>query len=421
MLQFAKRLASKGLKVTLASTMSITKLMHFGPGFVKVEPICDEEGAADFKHFFTHGSQMLANFIEKHECDSKDYFSCIIYDSVIPWALDVAKRLGLYGGPFFTQSCAVDAIYYLVHQGKLAAELVGTPVSASGLPHLGISDLPSFVSAPESYAVVLESLLEQFSNLEKADWVFVNSFEMLEGSKLDGGTFASKDDRPAVPSVYLDNLINGDNHCSVDLRDPNSYTCMKWLDARPIGSVVYVSFGSLAELEAMQMEELAWGLRGTNYYFLWVVRESEENKLPCKFVEERIEKGIVVSWCPQPEVLAHKAVGCFVTHCGWNSILEALSLGVPMVAMPQWSDQPTNAKYVGEVWGVGLKARVDEKKVVRKEEVERSIRAVMEGERAEEIKRNACKWRELAKEALEKGGSSDQNIEEFVDKLLSKI
>ncbi|XP_077224062.1 mogroside I-E synthase-like [Tasmannia lanceolata] len=391
MLQFAKRVASKGLKVTLASLISITKLMYFGDGFVKVEPICDS-GATDYKHFLDHGSQMLANFIEKHECDSKGPFSCVVYDSVIPWALDVAKRLGLYGAPFFTQSCAVDAIYYLVHQGQVTTGLVGTPQMVHGVPQLGISDLPSLVSAPDSYPFILESVLNQFSNLENADMVLVNSFEKLEGEVVSWleGLLRVSTIGPAVPSI--DNIINGDeNHCSVNLWDPNSHTCMKWLDARPIGSVVYVAFGSLAELEAVQMEELARGLRGTNYYYLWVLRESEEKKLPSKFVKERIEKGLVVSWFPQLEVLAHKAVGCFVTHCAWNSILEALSLGVPMVAMPQWSDQPTNAKYMEEVWSVGLKARVDEKRVVRKEEVEQSIRAVMEGERAQEIKRNACK------------------------------
>ncbi|PRQ46040.1 putative UDP-glucuronosyl/UDP-glucosyltransferase [Rosa chinensis] len=118
---------------------------------------------------------------------------------------------------------------------------------------------------------------------------------------------------------------------------------MKWLDSKEAGSVVYVSFGSLANLKKEKMEELAWGLNNSNYHFLWVIKESEKEKLPINFFEEISEKGLVVSWCSQLQVLAHKAVGCFVTHCGWNSILEALSLGVPMVAVPQWADQTTNA------------------------------------------------------------------------------
>ncbi|CAI0390530.1 unnamed protein product [Linum tenue] len=93
------------------------------------------------------------------------------------------------------------------------------------------------------------------------------------------------------------------------------------------------------------MEELCYGWKNSDHYFLWVVRASEEEKFPPSF-DPSDEKGLVVSWCPQLEVLNHESVGCFVTHCGWNSMLEALSLGVPMVAMPQWTDQGTNAKYI---------------------------------------------------------------------------
>ncbi|KAK6238767.1 hypothetical protein QUC31_004236 [Theobroma cacao] len=115
------------------------------------------------------------------------------------------------------------------------------------------------------------------------------------------------------------------------------------------------------------MEEIAWGLKGSESYFLWVVRASEEAKLPKDFMDqETSEKGSVVTWCPQLEVLQHEATGCFVTHCGWNSTLEALSLGVAMVGVPQWTDQSTNAKYIMDVWEMGLKAPADEKGIVRK-------------------------------------------------------
>ncbi|KAJ6973570.1 udp-glycosyltransferase 74e1 [Populus alba x Populus x berolinensis] len=134
---------------------------------------------------------------------------------------------------------------------------------------------------------------------------------------------------------------------------------MNWLNDRPKGSVVPVSFGSLVDLKAEQMEELAWGLKTSDCYFLRVVRASEESKLSKDFAEESSAKGLVVRWCSQLEVLAHEAVGCFVTLCGWNSSLEALSLGVLMVAMPQRTDQSTNAKYITDVWNMGVKAAVD--------------------------------------------------------------
>ena len=154
---------------------------------------------------------------------------------------------------------------------------------------------------------------------------------------------------PARPSVYLDRRLQGSKEYGLNVFQPMTGACIAWLNERSEESVVYVPFGSLAALIAEQMEELAWGLRSSNKHLLWVVRKSEENKLPKGFVEETTEKGLVVSLCPQLQVLPHKSMGCFITHCGWNSTLEALSLGVPMVAMAEWSDQNTNAKFVMDI------------------------------------------------------------------------
>ncbi|KAL6978912.1 N-hydroxythioamide S-beta-glucosyltransferase [Sarracenia purpurea var. burkii] len=224
---------------------------------------------------------------------------------------------------------------------------------------------------------------------------------------------------PTIPSMYLDKRLQNDKDYGLSMFNPKTSACLSWLDDQPNQSVVYVSFGSVAELGSDQLEELAFGLRSTKYHFIWVVRSPEESKLPQNFVAEAVESGnLVVPWCPQLEVLAHKAVGCFVTHCGWNSTLEALSLGVPMVAMPQWTDQNTNAKWVADVWGMGVRARPNDGGVVRREEVERCIREVMEGDRVDEIRQNAEKWRELAVQAVGEGGSSDKNINDFVASLV---
>ncbi len=222
---------------------------------------------------------------------------------------------------------------------------------------------------------------------------------------------------PAIPSLYLDKRLEDDKEYGLHLFKPDVDACMKWLDTKETGSVVYTSFGSLASLGEEQMEELKWGLKNSNCYFLWVVRETEQQKLPSNFLEEIVENGIVVNWCPQLEVLTHKAVGCFMTHCGWNSTLEALSIGVPMVAMPQWTDQTTNAKFIKDVWKVGVRIKLDERGIATKEEIELCIREVMEGESGKEMKKNSIKWKEFAKEAVGEGGSSDKNIEEFVAKL----
>lgn len=223
---------------------------------------------------------------------------------------------------------------------------------------------------------------------------------------------------PTIPSLYLDGRIKDDKDYCFNFYKPSTDACINWLNERQNGSVVYISFGSLALLEIEQMVELAWGLKESNEYFLWVVRASELAKLPKTFVEDTREKGLIVSWCPQLDVLAHKAMGCFVTHCGWNSTLEALSLGVPMVAMPRWTDQPTNAKFVMDVWKMGIWARSDDKGIVQREVVTDCITEIMEGEKGKEIRRTATKWKELARKAVDEGGSSDKSIDEFVFALI---
>ncbi|KAI3468411.1 hypothetical protein Pfo_025074 [Paulownia fortunei] len=217
--------------------------------------------------------------------------------------------------------------------------------------------------------------------------------------------------------MYLDKRLLEDKDYGLSIFKPVS-ACMKWLEERASRSVIYVSFGSMAKLEGEQMEELALGLKMTNKYFLWVVRSSEQSKLPKSLAQETCEKGLIVSWCPQLEVLAHDAIGCFVTHCGWNSTLEALSLGVPMVAVPGWSDQSTNAKFVMDVWKMGVRGCPDDENIIRHGEIVRCIKNVMEEEGGEEIRKNARKWKELAREAVDEGGTSDRNIQEFVFTIL---
>ncbi|XP_077229712.1 UDP-glycosyltransferase 74E2-like [Tasmannia lanceolata] len=413
-IQFAKRLASKGLKVTVATTIDI-KHNQTEIDSIRVEPICNlDEHVADLYDtnaylgcVQTVFSRALAECIERHE-NSGDPFCCLIYDSILPWCLDIAKRFGLFGAPFFTQPCGIGTIFYYVQKGELSVPLEVSTVSLPGLPKFELSDLPSFVSDSVSYPGCLELFSNQFSNLEKVDWVLINTFETLEPELVSWmkGLWPVKTIGPSVPSMYVDKLIKDDKNYGLSFWAPDGATCLKWLDTKPTRSVVYASMGSIAELGLEHMEEMAWGLRRSNNYFLWVVREAEKKKLPSNFIEETIEKGLIMNWCPQLEVLAHEAVGCFVTHCGWNSTVEALSIGVPMVAMPQWADQPTNAKYVEDVWGVGVRAKADEKGIVRREEIELCIREVMEGERGKEIRKNAGKWRELAIEALDVGGSS---------------
>ncbi|KAG8642059.1 UDP-glycosyltransferase 74G1 [Manihot esculenta] len=431
MLQFSKRLVSKGVKATLANTIAINKSMHAHPtSKIDIETYSDGFDDGGFQQAESTevylstlelvGSKTLADLIKRLEVSGRPV-SAIVYDGFMPWAYDVAKQFGLLKVLFFTQSCAVNSVYYHVQRGLLPLPVQESSVSVPGLPLLHVSETSSFVSNLGSYPGFFNLVQSQFRNIDEADWVLFNSFYKMEEEVVDWmakrwrlGTIG-----PTLPSMYLDKRLKDDKDYGINLFKPDTSTCMNWLKNKPRGSVVYVAFGSMAELGAEQMEELACGLKASNYYFLWVVRASEKAKLPENFIKETSEKSLVISWCPQLEVLAHEATGCFVTHCGFNSVLEALSLGVAIVGMAQWTDQPTNAKFVEDVWKMGKRAQPDEKGVVRREIVELCIREVMEGEKGKEMKENAKKWKNLAREAIDEGGSSDRNIDEFVAQLIN--
>lgn len=223
---------------------------------------------------------------------------------------------------------------------------------------------------------------------------------------------------PMVPSSYLDGRIENDKGYGASLWKPLSEECVNWLKTKPKRSIIYISFGSMVSLTQKQIEEIAYALLGSNMDFLWVVRDIEKCKLPKGFIESTIGKGLIVSWCNQLETLANQAIGCFVTHCGWNSTLEGLSLGVPMVAMPQFSDQMTDAKFIDEIWEIGVRPKLGEMLgIVKREELLFCLKEVMEGEKSYEIRKNATKWRDLAKKTVSEGGSSDKAINEFVESL----
>ncbi|KAI3881226.1 hypothetical protein MKX03_015931 [Papaver bracteatum] len=416
MLQFSKRLISKGLKITLAITVHVSKTTGTKiDGPIAIETISDgfDDGGSNeaggpsvyVQRFKIVGSETLTQLIEKLQTTANPV-SCVVYDPFIPWVLDVTKKLGLIGAAFFTQSCIG-----LVKAPVPADQVLSVP----GFPPLSASDLPSFVAGVGPYPFLLDYLANQFVNIHKEDWVLFSTFDKLESE-----SWKVRGIGPTLPSMYLEKGIEDDKDYGFHIFVPKRAECINWLNTKKSSSLIYVSFGSISIVKQQQIEEIAMALLECKHNFLWVVREAEECKIPSKFLEDVMpEKGLITRWCPQLEVLSHPAVGCFVTHCGFNSTLEGLSLGVPMIALPQWTDQPMNAKCIEDLWGVGMRPKVDEEGIFRKKEIELCISEIMEGSKGKEIKENASKWKELAKEAVDEGGSSDRNIEEFVAQVMS--
>ncbi|CAN4104517.1 unnamed protein product [Withania somnifera] len=407
MVQFSKRLASRGvkeLKVTLVTINTVTNDMPKESGSIKIECIPHDEGPPRnidkfLEWFFTFASNNVGAIVEKLS-DSEYPVKVLVFDSIITWAIDLAHQLGLKRAAFLTQSCSVSAIYYHMDPETSKIPLDGSAVLLPSLPLLEKDDLPSLVCESDLYPNLAGLFFSMKRIFKNADWLFFNTFDGLEKEVIDWirTQYTIKTIGPTIPSMYLDKRLKEDKENGLCLFKPNGETVLNWLKFK--GNWL-----------------CSFGLMTSNCYFLWVFRATEENKLPEEFMSKVSEKGLIVSWCPQLDVLAHRAVGCFFTHCGWNSTLEALSLGVPMVGMPQWTDQPTNAKFISDVWKTGIRVKAGENGVVSREEIVNSIREVMKEEKGVMLKENAIKWKELAKEAVDEGGSSEKNIEEFLSSL----
>ncbi|KAI6696019.1 hypothetical protein NL676_023729 [Syzygium grande] len=278
-LQFSKRLASKGLKVTFLIPISSRKSLNLvHASSIQVEYISDGYNHVDvdklsiaesLEHFRVSVSQSLRDFIQKHQSCQENPAKVLIYDAFDRWALDVAIEHGMHGAAFFTQSCVVTWIYYLAHQGTLkfpleVADGQGCVLSDPPLMSvLELKDFPSFVVEVDKYPGVLKIVLELFSNFRKAKWLLFNTFTELEEELVNrlGSLWSMMTVGPTIPSVYMDKRLEDDTDYGLSLFKPEAEACLRWLDSKPPGSTVYVSFGSLASLGEEQMEELASGLR----------------------------------------------------------------------------------------------------------------------------------------------------------------
>ncbi|XP_037432071.1 UDP-glucosyltransferase UGT13248-like [Triticum dicoccoides] len=433
LLQLAKRLAGQpGVRCTLAVTRS-----SLGPsggasldaGAVHVAAFsdgCDQRGydeVGDVRLYLARldsaGSSSLDGLL-RSEAEQGRPVHALVYDAFLLFAPRVARRHGAKCAAYFTQACAVNLVYAHAWAGLLGVPVDKDSAPASPMPGiptpLSPADFPSFLTDTAAPAY-LDLLLQQCRGLEVADYNLINSFDELQPKEAEylASRWGAMTVGPSVPSAYLDNRVANDTSYGFQIHTPMAAECKAWLDGRLASSVVYVSFGSLATPQPAQVAEVAEGLYGSGAPFLWVVRASEAWKLPPGFLDKVNNKadgrGLLVTWSPQLEVLAHPAVGCFVTHCGWNSTMEALSIGVPMVTVPQWADQPTNAKYIEDVWHVGVRV----KGAVTKEELTRCVREVMDDGKG--YRTNAASWSHKAKKAMSAHGSSDTNITHFLSRL----
>jgi UDP-glucosyltransferase BX8/BX9 len=196
------------------------------------------------------------------------------------------------------------------------------------------------------------------------------------------------------------------------------------VDAQQPSSVVYASLGSLRQIGIHELIELGWGLVNSRRPFLWVlrpnlVRGSETTELLRGELQEEIRKnGRVVSWAPQQDVLKHPAIGAFLTHCGWNSTLESVAEGVPMICRPLGGDQMGNARYVCYQWKVGVML-AEAESPVRRGDVQVAVERVLGQQEGQEIRKRMRDLKNAAAQCTSKGGSTDVTLQRLVNFIVS--
>ncbi|KAL3521157.1 hypothetical protein ACH5RR_019306 [Cinchona calisaya] len=368
--------------------------------------------------------------------------TCIIADGILSVALDVAQEFGLPVLYFRTISALAFWAYFCIPQLIEAGEL---PFSGNDmdLPIVNVKgmegflrrrDLPSFCRVDDLTNPDFNSLLNETLQTPRAKGLILNTFEDLEGPILSHI-------RTHCPNLYTIGPLHA--HLKTRLQvhtlnsnsDSSSYSsnslweedrsCINWLDKQPYKSVLYVSFGSITIITREKLWEFWHGIVNSGVRFLWVIRpdlirawndelESSNKSTPMQLEEATKERGHMVEWAPQEEVLAHPAVAGFLTHSGWNSTLESIVEGVPMLCWPYFADQQPNSRFVGEVWKIGL----DMKDTCDRRIVEKMIRDLMV-ERKDELLHRADHMAKLARKSIEKGGSSFCNLERLIDDIKS--
>ncbi|MCD7465905.1 hypothetical protein HAX54_002119 [Datura stramonium] len=454
MLKLAKILHHKGFHITFVNTEFNHKRLlksrghHALDGFSSFRfetipdglPPCDADATQDIPSLCESTTttclgpfrDLLAKLNDTYTSNVPPV-SCVVSDGVMSFTLAAAQELGVPEVLFWTTSACgflgymhystviekgyaplKDASY--LTNGYLETRLDCIP----GMKDIRLRDLPSFLRTTNPDEFMIKFVLQETERARKASAIILNTFETLESEVLESL-------RPLLPPVYsigplqlLVKHVDDENlkglGSSLWKEEPE---CIQWLDSKEPNSVVYVNFGSITVMTPNQLIEFAWGLANSQQEFLWIIRpdivSGYESILPPDFMEETKNRGMLASWCSQEEVLNHPAIGGFLTHSGWNSTLESISSGVPMICWPFFAEQQTNCWFSVTKWDVGME--IDNN--VKRDEVESLVRELMVGEKGKEMKKKAMEWKKLAEISAQKStGSSYMNIEKMVNDIL---
>ncbi|KAL5750402.1 hypothetical protein ACOSP7_025005 [Xanthoceras sorbifolium] len=430
MLQLGTILHSRGFSITIAHTTNLgSPDASKHPDFVFLPLSSDDSSSTteskdsdDFIVFVSdlnlnHRASLqeqLTEMVEKQE--QHEELPCIVYDTNMYSAETVARHLKLPSIMLCTSSASSMIAYYaypqLLEEGCISLQGPESEELVPGLHPLRFKDLPVFdFKNPDTLLQVIATL----RNIGTTSAIIWNSIDCLERSSL-----AKLQQQFQVRSFSIGPFPKMAPASSCSLLEED-HSCITWLDKQTDNSVIYVSFGSISSLDEKELAEIAWGLANSKQPFLWVVRpgsvggsESIDVLLSDDFKGTVGERGCIVKWAPQKEVLAHRAVVGFWSHCGWNSTLESISEGVPMICRPFFADQRVNARYISREWRVGIDLENDLKRV----EIERAIKMLMLGKEGQEMRQRAAHLKTKAELCIKEGGSSFNSLNELVELIM---
>uniref|UniRef100_A0A5K1A949 Glycosyltransferase n=2 Tax=Nymphaea colorata TaxID=210225 RepID=A0A5K1A949_9MAGN len=372
---------------------------------------------------------------------------CLIADQFFGWTVDVARRLGIFHTLFYTCSAHGIVTYISLWRHLPHTKTDEDEFALPDFPHVRLhrtqlSRIAMSATGSDPWSVFYG---EELTMNLAADGVLVNTVEEMEPEGVDRlrSMFQGKPVwciGPVLPSSFL----------AVDSRSSkqerlgkvamvSSEDCSKWLDIHPRGSVLYVSFGSQHNISASQMRQLAMGLEESGVTFIWVVRPPVEFSPEEEFrssewltegFEERMmetKRGLVVrNWAPQLTILSHESTGGFLSHCGWNSLLESFMCGVPIIGWPVAAEQFYNSEMVVEQIGAGVELARGNQEEVRKEEVARVAKLVMgDTVKRKEVRKKAGEVREMLRGAWRKQehgsglGPSLSSLNDFIETIFT--
>ncbi|KAH7422019.1 hypothetical protein KP509_13G086600 [Ceratopteris richardii] len=394
--------------------------------------------AIDALHESMHS--LICDIVRKASSDSVDTtpVACIISDVYFYWMPDIADAVGVPWVPFWTTPASASLAYCSINQ-LLDEKLVPVNVTHSestekvvdcilGMHPLRAWELPSFLQSTSGKVsdFFFQWCVRRFDHriLKRAKWHLCHALYELDKDGLDAFeqllNIKCFPVGPLLPSPFFSAEM--DTWPAMDTSIwPTDEGCKKWLDKQKARSVLYISFGSIAHMEAQQVEELEAGIIASEQPFLWALRPdtyvSTLENLE-EFKKRTRHQGLIVSWAPQLSVLSHRSVGAFFTHCGWNSILEPMAGGVPLLAWPGgFSEQAMNSRYVAEFWrnglGLGKQQTGNGHEMLNRNEVKIAISTIFSksSQKGKEVRERAAELQKIVREAvLCPDGSSETNL-----------